>query len=73
MNFNPLTIKSMGFENYCVNYAVNIKENGDLYDGYKYEDETHSVKVEKTTDKTMCVSVRAYVDGLGWQSIEIEL
>lgn len=72
MDFNPNTVKSMGAENYCINYAVNIKENGDLYDGYKFEDNTHSVRVEKS-EKDMCVYIRAYVDGLGWIKEEIVL
>lgn len=62
----------MGFENYCTNYAVNILENGDLRDGYKFEDETHSVAVSKT-DKHHTVLIRAYVQNEGWKTTEIVL
>lgn len=70
MNFNPKTVKSMGFKKYCINYAVNIMENGDLKDGYKYEDETHSVVVMKC-DKMFAVTIKAYIDGLGWKTEEV--
>lgn len=70
MNFNPATVLSMGFENYCTNYAVNIFENGQLFDGFKFEDETHSVIVTKT-EKHHSVLIRAYVEGLGWKNAEI--
>lgn len=72
MDFNQQTIKSMGFDNYCINYAVNISENGDLIDGYKYEDNNHSVCVTKT-DKHHMVLVRAYVQNEGWKTTEVIL
>lgn len=62
----------MGFENYSTNYAVNLFENGQLYNGFKFEDEQHSVSVTKT-DKHHTVLVRAYIAGTGWQTTEIIL
>lgn len=62
----------MGFDNYCTNYAVNISENGDLKDGYKFEDETHSLSVTKT-DKHHMVLIRAYIVNEGWKTAEIIL
>lgn len=72
MDFNTLTIKSMGFDNYCTNYAVNIMENGDMNHGYKYEDETHFVSVTKS-EKRYTFLIRAYIQNEGWKTTEVVL
>jgi len=72
MNFNYQQIKRLGFDEYCTNLAVNLKEDGNLIDGYKFDNDVYSVSVSKI-EKNHSVNVRAYVTNLGWQSAEIIL
>jgi hypothetical protein len=71
MDFNYQSIMRLGFQSYVDNLAVNLKEDGNLYDGYKFENDKYSVRVEKMDSfhgPLMHVTVRAYVDGHGWHS-----
>jgi hypothetical protein len=72
MDFNYQQIRRLGFDEYCTNLAVNLKEDGNLIDGYKFENDVYSVSVTKT-ENNHSVNVRAYVKTLGWQSAEIIL
>lgn len=62
-------INRLGFDSWCSNLAVNIKENGELKHGYRYECDQYTIFVTEINEKHL-VTVRAYVDGLGWQTSE---
>lgn len=70
MNFSKTLVQRLGFDNYVSNLVVNLVENKQFIDGYSFENDTYSISVNKVGDK-MCVSCRAYVDGLGWKSTEL--
>jgi hypothetical protein len=76
MDFDSKLVMRLGFESYVDNLAVNLKEDGLLKDGYKFENEKYSVKVEQMEafhGTLMLVSVRAYVDGFGWHTHTLSL
>ena len=78
-------INRLGFDSFASNIAVNIIENGDLRDGYRYECDDYSVAVSSLESQSThqgnyvdlknknlhLVTVRAYVDGAGWQTAEL--
>jgi len=70
MNFNYESVQRLGYDEYCTNLCVNLIEDGQMKDGYRFENETYSVAV-KQVDKQHSVTIRAYVAPLGWQSTEI--
>jgi hypothetical protein len=70
MKFDYPSVQRLGFDNYVSNLVVNLVEDKQFIDGYSFENKTYSISVNKVGDK-MCVSCRAYVDGLGWQSTEL--
>ena len=72
MTFDYQSVQRLGFDEYATNVAVNIKEDQLLYDGYRFENDKYFVSVSKLKDNHT-VTVRAYVDKLGWQSSEIVL
>ena len=63
-------INRLGFDAWASNIAVNIIENGDLRDGYRYECDDYSVAVNSFENRHL-VTIRSYVDGAGWQTAEI--
>ena len=70
MDFNYSQVQRLGFDSYCSNLVVNLIENGELIDGYRFENETYSVAVTKLkTNYSVCV--RAYVAGMGWQTADL--
>ena len=78
-------INRLGFDAWASNIAVNIIENGNLRDGYRYECYDYSVAVSSLESQSThrnryidlknknlhLITVRAYVDGSGWQTAEI--
>lgn len=60
-------INRLGFDAWASNIAVNIIENGDMKDGYKYECNDYSVTISKFNNRHSVV-VRAYVSGMGWKT-----
>ena len=70
MDFNTSLIQRLGFDSYCSNLAVNLIENKEFNDGYKYQDEIYSCSVTKN-GKEKVFYVRAYVKGIGWQTAEL--
>jgi hypothetical protein len=64
-------INRLGFDSWASNLAVNLIENGELKDGYRYECDQYSISVNEIneTGKHM-VFIRAYVSGSGWQTSE---
>ena len=85
MDFNYSQVQRLGFDSYCSNLAVNLLENGQLTDGYRFENETYSVAVSSLESQSThqsnyvnlknknlhLVTVRAYVAGLGWQTADL--
>lgn len=70
MDFNYQSVQRLGFDSYCSNLIVNLIEDNKLTDGFKFENETYSVCV-KSVGKNKSVFIKAYVNGLGWQSTEL--
>ena len=85
MDFNYLQVQRLGFDSYCSNLVVNLIENGELIDGYRFENETYSVAVSSLESQSIyqdkcvdlknknlhIVTVRAYVAGMGWQTADL--
>jgi hypothetical protein len=63
-------INRLGLDSWASNLAVNLMENNELIDGYKFECNDYSIAVSKVDNKHV-VLVRAYVPGSGWQTSEI--
>ena len=63
-------ISRLGFDSWSSNLAVNLIENGELKDGYRFECDEYSVFVTKVGDKHI-VFVRGYYQGYGWETSEI--
>ena len=70
MDFNTQAVRRLGFDSYASNLVVNLLENGQLTDGYRFENEIYSVSVTKVKNN-YSVCVRAYVDGMGWQTADL--
>ena len=67
---NTTLVKRLGFDAWASNIAVNIIENGDFKDGYRYECKDYSLAITKF-GKRYSFSIRAYVEKTGWQTAEI--
>jgi hypothetical protein len=63
-------ITRLGLDSWASNLAVNLIENGELKDGYRFECEQYSIAVTQIEER-YGVFVRAYVDGSGWETSEI--
>ena len=63
-------INRLGFDSWSSNLAVNLIENGELKDGYRFECDQYSISVNAINEKHL-VAVRAYVAGSGWQTSEL--
>jgi hypothetical protein len=72
MDFNYQSVQRLGFDEYCTNLAVNLMEDGNLKDGYSFENDKYSVSV-KSVENKHTITIRAYVTNMGWQSTEIVL
>ena len=62
-------INRIGFENYAFNLLVNEIENGNLRDGYRYEQDDGSIVVTTIGD-SFNIAIRCYHSERGWLSIE---
>lgn len=62
-------IDRLGFENYAFNLLVNEIENGNLRDGYKYEQDDCSMVIKALGD-TFNVAIRCYHTNKGWLVID---
>jgi hypothetical protein len=62
-------IDRLGFENYAFNLLVNEIENGNLRDGYRYEQEDGSMVVTAVGD-SMNIAIRCYHPERKWLSVE---
>lgn len=71
---NPEVIHRLGFGAWAENIIVNYIE--DYADVMKYSTGNHTIEREHYTinanwnDSTLSITVRAYVDGDGWQTLE---
>ena len=63
-------INRLGITAWASNLAVNLIENGQMKNGYRYECDDYSILVNEIGSK-YSVFVRAYVYGFGWQTSEI--
>ena len=72
MDFNTQAVQRLGFDSYCSNLVVNLLENGQLTDGFRFENEIYSVAVTKLKSN-YSVCIRAYVAGIGWQTTDITI
>jgi len=62
-------INRIGFENYAFNLLVNEIENGNLCDGYRYEQDDGSMVVTALGD-AFNIAIRCYHHDRGWLSVE---
>jgi hypothetical protein len=71
MTILPSLVNRLGFENFAFNLLVNEIENGNLYDGYRYEQYDGSIAISSTGNPgEFIIAIRCYVPGRGWLSIE---
>jgi hypothetical protein len=63
-------IDRLGINAWASNLAVNLIENGQMKNGYRYECDDYSILINEIGSK-YSVFVRAYVPGYGWQTSEI--
>jgi hypothetical protein len=64
-------INRLGFDSWASNIAVNLIENNQMKNGYKFENELYSVSVNEINETGKHrVFVRAYVSNYGWQTSE---
>lgn len=62
-------INRIGFENYAFNLLVNEIENGNLRDGYRYDQDDGSMVVSALGD-AFNIAIRCYHPDRGWLSVE---
>jgi len=62
-------IDRLGWENYAFNLLVNEIENGNLKDGYSYEQNDGSMVIKAIGD-SFNVAIRCYHPARGWLTID---
>ena len=71
MTILPSLVHRLGFDNFAFNLLQNEIDNGNLYDGYTYEQYDGSIKITGTGNPgEFIVAIRCYVPGSGWMSVE---
>ena len=69
-DFNYQAVQRLGLDSYCSNLAVNLIENKQFENGFKFENEIYSCTVTQS-GKNKVFFVRAYIEGMGWQTTEL--
>ena len=67
---SPTLVQRLGFDSYASNIIANLIEDGNLYHGYHIENEDYTLSVTQF-NKRHLVTVRAYVETIGWETAEI--
>lgn len=65
-------VQRLGFDAYASNLIANLIEDGNLFHGYRIENEDYTLSVTQF-DKRHLVTVRAYVPTIGWEVAEITI
>lgn len=63
-------VNRLGFDSWASNKIANVIEDGNLYHGYRFENNDYSLSVTQF-NKRHLVTVRAYVPTIGWEASEI--